>query len=62
MHPVAPQAAEGQVQRWYGVDINFYNQLPYFAWEEIVNMTGAPLTVVQATGAAAPSCQLPDEL
>ena len=49
VHPVAPQAAEGQVQRWYGVDINFYNQLPYFAWEEIVNMTGAPLTEIETT-------------
>ena len=53
VHKDAPKAAEGEVQRWYGINMDFYNQLPSFPWYQIFNMTGAPLTVVQATGAAA---------
>ena len=41
------------MQRWYGIDAEFYNQLPTFPWYQIFNMTGAPLTVVQSTGVAA---------
>ena len=50
VHKTAPQAASGQPQRWFGIDQDFFNQLPTFPWYQIFNMTGAPLTEVKATG------------
>ena len=53
VHKGAPPAEHGQRQRWFGIDQEFYNNIPTFPWYQIFNMTGAPLREVKATGKAA---------
>jgi hypothetical protein len=45
-----PDAPRTEPQRWYGINPDFYNKLPTFPWYQIFNMTGAPMTYVNATG------------
>ena len=49
VHKEAPKATGNEWQRWFGIDIEFYNKLPIFPWYQIFNMTGAPLMEVAAT-------------
>ena len=49
-HREAPAAMEGERQRWFGMDKDFFNGLPTFPWSQIFNMTGAPLEEVMKIG------------
>jgi hypothetical protein len=53
VHKEAEKATGNERQRWFGIDIEFYNKLPTFPWYQIFNMTGAPLMEVKVTGAQA---------
>jgi hypothetical protein len=52
IHRAAPPCPAGQ-ERWFGMEEEFFNDLPYFPWNQIFNFAGAPMQEVKKTGAAA---------